>query len=79
VALARALLTKPELLLLDEPLAGVDLALRDRVLEYLVRARDTLSVPTLYVTHHLDEAEALCEELVTLDRGRVTGQRRLHE
>ena len=79
VALARALLTKPDLLLLDEPLAGVDLALRDRVLEYLGRVRDALSVPTLYVTHHLDEAEALCEELVALDRGRVTGRRRLHE
>jgi molybdate transport system ATP-binding protein len=79
VALARALLTKPALLLLDEPLAGVDLALRDRVLEYLVRVRDELAVPTVYVTHHMDEAEAICEEVVMLDRGRVTGRRRLHE
>jgi molybdate transport system ATP-binding protein len=79
VALARALLTKPDLLLLDEPLAGVDLALRDRVLEYLVRVRDELAVPTVYVTHHIDEAEAICEEVVMLDRGRVTGRRRLHE
>jgi molybdate transport system ATP-binding protein len=79
VALARALLTKPTLLLLDEPLAGVDLALRGRVLEYLVRVRDELAVPTVYVTHHMDEAEAICEEVVLLDRGRVTGRRRLHE
>lgn len=79
VALARALLTKPALLLLDEPLAGVDLALRDRVLEYLVRVRDELAVPTVYVTHHMDEAEAICEEVVMLDHGRVTGRRRLHE
>jgi molybdate transport system ATP-binding protein len=77
VALARALLARPEVLLLDEPLAGVDLALRDRVLEYLVRVRDELSVPTIYVTHHLDEAEAICEELVMLERGRVVSQRRL--
>lgn len=77
VALARALLTKPEVLLLDEPLAGVDVALRDRVLDYLVRVRDELSIPTIYVTHHMDEARVLCEELVTLERGRVISQERI--
>lgn len=75
VALARALLTKPEVLLLDEPLAGVDVALRDRVLEYLVRIRDEFAVPTIYVTHQMEEVRALCEEIVMLERGRVTAQR----
>jgi molybdate transport system ATP-binding protein len=77
VALARALLTKPEVLLLDEPLAGVDLALRDRVLEYLVRVRDEFAVPTIYVTHHMDEVRAICEELVVMERGRVISQAKL--
>ena len=77
VALARALLARPDVLLLDEPLAGVDLALRDRVLEYLLRVRDEFGVPTIYVTHHLNEAEAICDELVMLDRGRVVGRRTL--
>ena len=71
VALARALLSEPEVLLLDEPLSGVDVALRDRVLEYLVRVRDQFPIPTVYVTHQMEEVQAICEELVVLDRGRV--------
>jgi len=77
VALARALMTRPQLLLLDEPLSGVDLSLRDRVLVYLARVRAELAVPTVYVTHHLDEAEAICDEIVLLDRGRVIEHRAL--
>jgi molybdate transport system ATP-binding protein len=71
VALARALLSDPEVLLLDEPLSGVDVALRDRVLEHLVRVRDQFPIPTIYVTHQMAEVEAICDEIVHLDRGRV--------
>ncbi|MDQ3282721.1 MAG: ATP-binding cassette domain-containing protein [Acidobacteriota bacterium] len=77
VALARALLSKPQLLLLDEPLAGVDIALRDRVLQYLGRVRREFPIPAIWVTHQMEEVEAICDEVVLLDRGRITGRRRL--
>ena len=77
IALARALLTRPEVLLLDEPLSGVDVALRGRVLDYLVRVREEFPIPTIYVTHQMDEVEAICDEIVVLERGRVVTKRSL--
>ncbi|WP_164020293.1 molybdenum ABC transporter ATP-binding protein [Pyxidicoccus trucidator] len=71
VALARALATDPALLLLDEPLAALDLALKERVLPYLLRVRDEARVPMLYVTHQLGEARVLAHEALLLDEGRV--------
>ena len=55
VAIARALMTRPSILLLDEPLAGVDRERRDVILPYILRIRRELHVPLIYVTH--DEAE----------------------
>jgi molybdate transport system ATP-binding protein len=55
VAIARALMTRPSILLLDEPLAGVDRGRRDVILPYILRIRKELHVPLIYVTH--DEAE----------------------
>ncbi|HWA08735.1 MAG TPA: ATP-binding cassette domain-containing protein [Opitutaceae bacterium] len=72
VALGRALLAAPRLLLLDEPLAGLDAPLRERLLPYLARVRDEFKVPMLYVTHSPDEVMALCDDVLVLDRGRVT-------
>ncbi len=71
VALARAIATAPRLLLLDEPLAGVDPELKGRILPYLLRVRDALGVPFLYVTHNAGEARAVAQEAVVLRSGSV--------
>ena len=71
IALARALMSGPELLLLDEPLAAVDLELRRRILPYLERVRDELGVPILYVTHSREEAERIADWVIVLELGRV--------
>jgi molybdate transport system ATP-binding protein len=71
VALARALATRPRVLLLDEPLASLDVALRERILPYLLRIRDEWRIPCLYVTHNVGEALAIAERLVLLRDGAV--------
>jgi molybdate transport system ATP-binding protein len=71
VAIARALQAAPEVLLLDEPLAGIDAPLRSRVLDYLIRIRETIPIPTIYVTHQHEEAALLCEEIIEIERGRI--------
>ena len=74
VALARALLAGPELLLLDAPLAGLDAALKARVLPYLARVRGEFAVPMLLVTHSPAEVMTLCDEVLVLEHGRVVAQ-----
>ena len=71
VAIVRALATQPRLLLLDEPLASLDLARRREILPWLERLRDELHIPMLYVTHSADEVARLADTLVVLERGRV--------
>ncbi len=73
VALARALMSAPELLLLDEPFAAVDVERRRRILPYLERVRDELTVPIIYVTHDASEVRQLADHVVILDDGRVAG------
>ncbi len=71
VALGRALCSGPRLLLLDEPLASLELPLRRRILPLLARVRDELAVPMLFVSHDPAEVRALCDEVLVLDRGRA--------
>ena len=71
VALARAIATQPRLLLLDEPLAAVDRELKERILPYLLRVKEALGIPLLYVTHNTGEADAVAEEALLLREGGV--------
>ena len=71
VALGRALLAQPRLLLLDEPLASLDLARREEVLPYFEKLRDALAIPIVYVSHQFDEVLRLATRVVLLDSGRV--------
>jgi molybdate transport system ATP-binding protein len=71
VAIGRALLASPRLLLMDEPLASLDEARRQETLPYIERLRDELSLPIVYVSHNLAEIERLTSEIVYLDGGRV--------
>ncbi|HIP53448.1 MAG TPA: molybdenum ABC transporter ATP-binding protein, partial [Chromatiales bacterium] len=71
VAIGRALLTSPRLLLMDEPLAALDQASKREILPYLERLHDELAMPLLYVSHAADEVARLADHLVLLDNGCV--------
>jgi molybdate transport system ATP-binding protein len=71
VALGRALLRRPRLLLLDEPLASLDIPRRNEVLPYLERLRDAFAIPMVFVSHQFDEVVRLATQLVVLEQGQV--------
>jgi molybdate transport system ATP-binding protein len=71
VAVARALVTSPRLLLLDEPLSGIDRPLQGRILAFLRRIRDDFHLPMLYVTHDPSELAEIADTVAVLDRGRI--------
>jgi len=74
VAIARALAVNPQILLMDEPLAALDLRRKREIMPYLERLRDELDIPVLYVSHSPDEVARLADHLVILEAGRVVAQ-----
>jgi molybdate transport system ATP-binding protein len=74
VAIGRALLMRPRLLLLDEPLASLDAARKREILPYLVRLRDDAKVPMLYVSHFADEVRHIATQVVRIEDGRIAAQ-----
>jgi len=71
VAIARALAVKPRLLLMDEPLAALDLARKQEILPYLERLHEELEIPVLYVSHAPDEVARLADHIVVMRDGRA--------
>jgi len=79
VGLGRALLCQPRLLLLDEPLASLDVARREEVLPYLEALRDRLAVPMVYVSHQFEEVLQLATHVVLMEAGSVVAQGTVNE
>ncbi|MCR9136513.1 MAG: molybdenum ABC transporter ATP-binding protein [Alphaproteobacteria bacterium] len=73
VAIGRALLSDPDLLLMDEPLASLDNARKREILPYLEEIRDVTGLPIVYVSHEMDEVARLADTLVVLSEGAVLG------
>lgn len=76
VAVGRALISQPRMLLLDEPLASLDQRLKQQIMPYLQRVRDASSVPMLYVSHDLTEILQLTDRLIVLERGALVAHGR---
>jgi molybdate transport system ATP-binding protein len=74
VAIARALLSHPRLMLMDEPLGSIDAAAKTRILPYLQRLHDSLSIPVIYVSHSLDEILEFADNVVMIDQGQIVSE-----
>ncbi len=74
VSLGRALLSQPDILLMDEPLAALDAARKAEILPFLQRLKARFRLPIVYVTHSAEEARALADHVVLIDRGRVVAE-----
>ena len=79
MAIARALLMPPDLILMDEPLEALDWNRKQEILPWLERLRDELSVPMLYVTHSADEMARLADQVICFENGRIVAEGPLEE
>ncbi len=72
VAIGRAMLASPRLLVMDEPLAALDAERKAEILPFVARLRDAFAIPIIYISHAPDEVRQLADQVVRLDAGRVT-------
>lgn len=79
VALGRALLASPRLLLLDEPLASLDVHLKNQILPFLRRVKDEIRIPMVYVSHSINEVLYLTNQVAMMEQGRLLGAGEFHE
>ncbi|MEE9357132.1 molybdenum ABC transporter ATP-binding protein [Candidatus Vondammii sp. HM_W22] len=79
VSIARALAVNPEILLMDEPLAALDLARKQEIMPYLESLHDELDIPIIYVSHSPDEVARLADHLVLLEAGQVKASGKITE
>lgn len=79
VALGRALLNNPRLLLMDEPLAALDRGRKREILPYIERLHSESRIPIIYVTHDLEELVRIADQLILIDRGKILAQGKLEE
>jgi molybdate transport system ATP-binding protein len=76
VAIGRALLVSPSVLMMDEPLAALDDARRSDILAYIEKMRDAFAIPIIFVSHRVSEVERLASDTAVLERGRLVEMRR---
>ena len=79
VALGRALLKNPQIMLLDEPLASLDKKHKQEILPFLSCLHRELSIPMLYVSHSMEEVSLLCDHIIVMNQGRIQFDGHLHD